>query len=152
MGSRDNEGGEARAQLLNVTPDEYRQMLDDLDTAWRSLTNDQRTDLEDEYKRRRSANPNWPYMTADHADSLIGAIQRSTFAANKLRDTVAGANGLAMHVRDNSRAVNELGKVVAENTAELREVRTTMTQVVTTMTQVVDALSRLAMALEPRPA
>jgi hypothetical protein len=94
----------SRAGTANA--DEYRAKLGELDHAWATLTDFERRDLEAETKRRRDANPNWPFLNSDHADRMIARIKENTTAVHALEDAIGGADGMVLRMRASTSAID----------------------------------------------
>lgn len=117
---RDNGGDHPTLTVRNV--EEYRSMLEDLDDAWARLTDTERAELAAETKRRREANPNWPFLNSDHADRLIARIKESTIASHVLEESITGPDGMALRLRAATSAIDMMREAMEARTAVDHEV------------------------------
>lgn len=156
MGSSDNGGGEVEFEvdvelggkipLKSSSVDDYRLLQEELELAWARLTDDERTHLDDEAKRRRRANPFWPHVTSDHVDRLAEKLDKNTRAVDRLDRALT----------DPERGLNFKVRQLIQGVAVL----TTSVSVLTTSNDILrDAVvmlngnvERLCLALEGRPA
>lgn len=147
-------GGEpaARKPLVTTSVDEYRELLEELDHAWAVMTDTERQELEQETKRRRALNPNWPYITSDHADRLAARIYDNTRAVHLLEDAISGPDGMALRMRASAAAIDMSRDEIARNTEALTLNTATSERAIATSERVIEAVNRLCAALEPRPA
>lgn len=145
--SNDNSGKSQpnRMPFAVTNVDEYRQLLEELDHAWALMTDAERQELEVETKRRRALNPNWPFITSDHADRLSARIYDNTRAVHLLDDTISGPDGMALRMRASTMAIDMSREEIAKNTEAL-------SKNTETSERVIEAINLLRVALEPRPA
>lgn len=146
--SKDNSSGKSQPQrkpLVVTNVDEYRQLLEELDHAWALMTDAERQELEIETKRRRALNPNWPFITSDHADRLSARIFDNTRAVHLLDESISGPDGMALRMRASTAAIDMSREELARNTEALNNNTATSERVI-------EAINSLRIALEPRPA
>lgn len=153
--SNDNSGGKSqpnRKPFAVTNVDEYRQLLEELDHAWALMTDAERQELEVETKRRRALNPNWPFITSDHADRLSARIYDNTRGIHLLEDAISGPDGMALRMRASTAAIDLSREEITRNTEALNNNTATSEKNIATSERVIEAINLLRVALEPRPA